>query len=256
VANATVRAVGPDRTFSFENATDADGDYNVGVPAGNGTTYTVEVIQPGFRSVSSRVAVAAGETERVDVTLVARATVEALCVKPESDVALVGDTVAVDVIAFAGVARDSARVDGVTVELTTTNPDVRVVGSTVRTTGVDGVATFAVTADEVATTEFEATIVGRRGATVTNGSVAVRGGMTNAFPNGVPGVGSAAPVDVDGDGVAEDVDGDDVADFTDAVALLFADYAAINADPAMRAALDVDGSGTVGFLDVVALVFR
>jgi len=63
-------------------------------------------------------------------------------------------------------------------------------------------------------------------------------------------------MDDDGDGIYEDVDGRDGPTFLDVVALLFADWSAINGDPAQRAALDVDGSGGVGFLDVVTLLFE
>jgi hypothetical protein len=60
---------------------------------------------------------------------------------------------------------------------------------------------------------------------------------------------------VDTDGDCEDVDGNGRFEFLDVVALLFADFGAINADPAGDA-LDIDGSGKVDFLDVVALLFE
>ena len=75
------------------------------------------------------------------------------------------------------------------------------------------------------------------------------------FPDGVPGVRGGAPTDVDDDGRYEDVNGDGRLDFFDVIDLLFADWGAINADPAGRAAFDLDGSGGVGFLDVVHLLF-
>jgi hypothetical protein len=80
-------------------------------------------------------------------------------------------------------------------------------------------------------------------------------GTDAPFPDGVPGVGSAAPTDPDGDGRYEDVDGDGVATFEDAVALAFADLAAVEADDAGRAALDFDDDGDVDFDDAVALAF-
>jgi hypothetical protein len=78
----------------------------------------------------------------------------------------------------------------------------------------------------------------------------------NPFPDGVPGVSARPPTDDDGDGIYEDVDGRDGPTFLDVVSLLFADWTAINGDPAQRAALDADGSGRVGFLDVVTLLFE
>jgi len=347
VANATIRVTGANYSQTFANVTDANGDYTVEVPPSGNGTYTVEVIEPGFRTFSGAVSVAAGETARIDVTLRERQQVAAICVKPATDVAFVGEEVSVTVIALAGTTRDSPRVPGVTLELSTGDPAVRVVGSSVGTTDANGTVEFTITADEPARANLTATIVGR-GVSVTNGSIDVRSSTgtlavsarnasgapvadadvrvagpgydrtfanatnasgavridvpvatdagydvtvsepgsepatarnvtvgpgevvdvsarlvangsraSGAFPAGVPGVGTGtAPVDVDGDGVAEDVDGDGRADFLDVVALLSADWGAINDDVAMRAALDVDGDGRVGFLDVVALLFE
>jgi subtilisin family serine protease len=79
---------------------------------------------------------------------------------------------------------------------------------------------------------------------------------STAFPNGVPGVGSTTPTDPDSDSLYEDVDGSGTFDFLDVVALLFADFEAINADPDQRAALNFDGANKVDFLDVVTLLFE
>jgi hypothetical protein len=79
----------------------------------------------------------------------------------------------------------------------------------------------------------------------------------NPFDSPVPGTGATAlPTDPDGDGQFEDVDGDGTFRFLDVVALLFADYEAINADPDTRQALNFDETGNVGFLDVVELLFQ
>jgi PKD repeat protein len=75
------------------------------------------------------------------------------------------------------------------------------------------------------------------------------------FPDGLPG-GDGRPRDLDCDGLFEDVDGDDRFGFLDVLALLFADWSAINDQPPQRRALDFDGDGRVGFLDVVDLLFR
>jgi subtilisin family serine protease len=82
-------------------------------------------------------------------------------------------------------------------------------------------------------------------------------GDVTAFENGLPGTAvSRPPTNVDGDSKLEDVDGDGKLTFFDVIELLFADWAAINADYDGRAALDFDGNGHVGFLDVVTLLFE
>jgi len=74
-------------------------------------------------------------------------------------------------------------------------------------------------------------------------------------PRGCPIVDGTPTASVDADPVCEDVDGNGRFEFLDVIALLFADFGAINADP-VGDALDVDGSGKVDFLDVVALLFE
>jgi hypothetical protein len=82
-------------------------------------------------------------------------------------------------------------------------------------------------------------------------------GDPSPFPYGVPG-GSTnlPPTNVDGDPQLEDVTGDGKFNFVDVIELVFADYAAINADPDMRRLLDFSGDGTVNFVDVIDLVFE
>jgi len=79
--------------------------------------------------------------------------------------------------------------------------------------------------------------------------------VEHPLPDGVPGVSSTPPRDLDGDGVYEDVDGDGTFDFLDVVAFLFADWTAIDALPEERAGLDHSGDGTVDLVDVVELLF-
>jgi len=82
------------------------------------------------------------------------------------------------------------------------------------------------------------------------------GGTYGLFtPQTCPIVDGTQTRSVDADADCEDVDGDGKFEFLDVVALLFADFGAINADPAGDA-LDIDGSGKVDFLDVVALLFE
>jgi hypothetical protein len=82
------------------------------------------------------------------------------------------------------------------------------------------------------------------------------GGTYGLFtPQTCPIVDGTQTRSVDADADCEDVDGDGRFEFLDVVALLFADFGAINADPAGDA-LDIDGSGKVDFLDVVALLFE
>lgn len=78
----------------------------------------------------------------------------------------------------------------------------------------------------------------------------------NPFPNGVPGVGTAPPTNLDNDPQFEDVNGDGEANFTDAVDLAFANTGAINSGTqAQINALDFDGDGDVDFDDAIELTF-
>jgi subtilisin family serine protease len=80
----------------------------------------------------------------------------------------------------------------------------------------------------------------------------------NPFPGGLPtaaGTTLYAPTDPDDDGVYEDVNGDGRVTFDDVVALAFADFGSVSADPDQRAALDVNADGAVTFDDAIALAF-
>lgn len=76
---------------------------------------------------------------------------------------------------------------------------------------------------------------------------------TNPFPDGVPGLGSNQPGDLDDDGLYEDVNGDGEANFDDAVDLAFAETGDLT--QAQLEALDFNGDGSVNFEDAVELAF-
>jgi hypothetical protein len=95
---------------------------------------------------------------------------------------------------------------------------------------------------------------------VTTGNVTASAPMVvvppTPFPNGLPGSRQYTPQDVDADPRFEDIDGSGTVDFLDVITLVFADFEAINADPAQRGALDFDEDGNVDFVDVIDLVFQ
>lgn len=79
---------------------------------------------------------------------------------------------------------------------------------------------------------------------------------TNPFPDGVPGIGTDSPNNIDDDSQFEDVNGDGEANFTDAVNLAFANRTSINNGTQSQIdALDFDGDGDIDFDDAIELAF-
>jgi hypothetical protein len=81
-------------------------------------------------------------------------------------------------------------------------------------------------------------------------------GTSNPFPDGVPGVSSRPPTNLDDDPLYEDVNGDGALGFDDAFALAFGALPESgDFGDAQTRALDFDGDGTLGLGDVFALAF-
>jgi hypothetical protein len=82
-------------------------------------------------------------------------------------------------------------------------------------------------------------------------------GSSNPFPDGVPGVSSRPPTNLDDDPRYEDVNGDGALGFDDAFALAFEALPESGGlSDAQVTALDFDGDGVLGFGDVFALAFE
>lgn len=81
--------------------------------------------------------------------------------------------------------------------------------------------------------------------------------VESAFSDPLIGAGtSQPPTDPDNDGKYEDINGDGRVAFVDVIAMVFADFDAIRANPAQRQALDFTEDGRIDFTDVIELVFQ
>jgi hypothetical protein len=158
VANATLVVTAPGYERTIPNATDVDGEFTVSVPGlGPGAPYDVEVRRPGYRpTVAGSVVVGPAETTRVDATLVSVDVATAVEVEPESRTVTVGETVSFTATVYNASTPPRRPLPGRQVALTSTDPDVRIVGESTRRTEVDGTVTFRVTADrpDLASLEF------------------------------------------------------------------------------------------------------
>jgi hypothetical protein len=243
VAGASVVVASSGSSETYETTTDDTGKYLLQVPGfGRDQPYRLSIRAPGYRTVEKRVIVTGADNATV---------VDATLRRPADGTVLATATnTSGDPVANVSVRVRPARFDGGSA--TATGPR-GVASAAVPGYGGDVPYRVTLSTDGYVTSRTE--VVVRSNATTSVDATLLATGE-NPFPSGVPGVSDRPPTNADADPAYEDVDGDGRTGFLDVVALLFADWGAINGDPARTQRLDHTRDGRVGFLDVVDLLFQ